>query len=392
MPSICLYLQVHQPKRLRKLSLFDFEHERDLEKLYFDSSKNRHIFERIAKKSYIPTNSLLLELIRKYNLKLSLGLTGTFIEQCLEYMPEVLDGFKALVRTGNVELLSETYYHSLSSLYETKDEFIAQIEKHKKTIRKHFNYEPKIFRNTELIYSNAIARIAESLGYKGILAEGINLGWRSPNYIYKPKNCARIKLLLRNYQLSDDVSFRFSAHAWNEYPLTADKYALWLSKCEGDMLNLFMDYETFGEHQWQETGIFEFLKYLPAKIKNHKNLGFLKISEALEKYSPVGEYDSPNVTTWADIERDASAWLGNDMQKNCFNELKALENQVKSKNDPALLHIWRLLQTADTIYYISTKGYSDECVHRYFAEHQSPYDVFINYMNIIQDLKSRLEK
>ncbi|MEW6069889.1 MAG: glycoside hydrolase family 57 protein [Candidatus Thermoplasmatota archaeon] len=386
--KICFYFQVHQPKRLKRFTILEFGKNNNLEELYFDNAKNRAVLERVARKCYLPTNKLMLQLIKDYNFKFSLSLTGIFIEQCREWIPEVIDSFKELVDTGNVELLNETYYHSLASLYENKEEFIEQIKMHKELMKKEFNYEGKVFRNTELIYSNEIAKIAEELGYRAILAEGINLGWRSPNYIYKPPNCL-IKTLLRNYLLSDDISFRFSAYKWEQYPLTADKYADWLSKCQGQVLNIFMDYETFGEHQWQETGIFEFLKYLPVALKKYPHLEYSTLNEA-SQLPAVGEYDCPNITSWADLERDTSAWLGNEMQRACFNALKNLESLVKNKKDRKLLHVWRTLQATDPIYYISTKRLGDEEVHRYFAEHQSPYDVFISYMNIIQHLRLKL--
>jgi len=385
--KLCFYFQVHQPTRLNKLSILDFCKNGDLKQMYFNERKNREILLRVAEKCYLPTNRLMIGLINKYNIKFALSLSGVFIEQCQEYAPAVLDSFNALAETGNVEFIDETYYHSLASLHKDKNEFIEQIKEHAKIIKRLFNQKPTAFRNTELIYSNEIAGIAESLGYKTILAEGINLGWRSPNYVYRPRGCSKIKLLLRNYMLSDDVSFRFSAHAWSGYPLTADKYASWLSHCTGDVINIFMDYETFGEHQWKETGIFEFLRHLPAEIKKY-NLEFATPEEI--EMEPAGEYDAPNVTSWADLERDTSAWLGNDMQKSCFNEMEKLGALIKQKNDKKLLRIWRLLQTTDHIYYISTKKMGDEEVHKYFAEHQSPYEAFINYMNIIQHLKGLL--
>ncbi|PJB21893.1 MAG: alpha-amylase, partial [Euryarchaeota archaeon CG_4_9_14_3_um_filter_38_12] len=295
--KLCFYFQVHQPTRLNKLSILDFCKNGDLKQMYFNERKNREILLRVAEKCYLPTNRLMIGLINKYDIKFALSLSGVFIEQCQEYAPAVLDSFNALAETGNVEFIDETYYHSLASLHKDKNEFIEQIKEHAKIIKRLFNQKPTAFRNTELIYSNEIAGVAESLGYKTILAEGINLGWRSPNYVYRPRGCSKIKLLLRNYMLSDDVSFRFSAHAWSGYPLTADKYASWLSHCTGDVINIFMDYETFGEHQWKETGIFEFLRHLPAEIKKY-NLEFATPEEI--EMEPAGEYDAPNVTSWAD--------------------------------------------------------------------------------------------
>jgi alpha-amylase len=359
---------------------------------YFDDRLNGKIFEKVAKKCYLPTNALLLDLIRRYNgkFKVSFSLTGTFVEYCERFMPEVLDSFKALFATGAVDLIEETYYHSLSSLYDTLDEFEAQVTLHRKMIKRVFNYKPTVFRNTEAIYDNRIAQKVAEMGYKGIITEGSEniLQWRSPNYLYKPVN-ADIKVLLRNYTLSDDVGFRFSAQKWAGFPLTSDKYANWMAHSEGNLINLFMDYETFGEHQWTETGIFEFLKHLPGEVLRHHHLDFVTVSEAINRYNTVGVIDVPWAISWADEARDVSTWLGNDMQKACFNELKGLGSPLKKRKDKNLLHIWRLLQTSDHLYYVSTKGFEDGNVHAYFSPYDVPYDGFINYMNILQDLKQK---
>jgi alpha-amylase len=306
-------------------------------------------------------------------------------------MPSVLDSFKALFATGAVDLIEETYYHSLSSLYDDLDEFEKQVHMHRQMIKKIFNYEPKMFRNTETIYDNRIARKIAELGYKGIITEGADkiLGWRSPNFIYKPVN-ANIKVLMRNYKLSDDVGFRFSSRNWPEFPLTADKYANWMSNSFGDVINLFMDYETFGEHQWTETGIFEFLKHLPGEVFKHDNLDFATVSEAVELYNPVGDIDVPNAISWADEDRNVSTWLGNDMQIACFNELKNIGRKLKETGNQRLLRTWRRLQTSDHLYYCSTKGLADGAVHAYFSPYDNPYEGFMNYMNILQDLKQRV--
>jgi alpha-amylase len=335
----------------------------------------------------------LLELINKYEgkFRVSFSLTGTFIEYCERYMPSVLDSFKALFATGAVDLIEETYFHSLSSLYDDLDEFEKQVHMHRQTIKRIFNYEPKMFRNTETIYDNRIARKIAELGYKGIITEGADkiLGWRSPNFIYKPVN-ANIKVLMRNYKLSDDVGFRFSSRNWPEFPLTADKYANWMANSFGDVINLFMDYETFGEHQWIETGIFEFLKHLPGEVFKHDNLDFATVSEAVERYEPVGEIDVPLAISWADEDRNVSTWLGNDMQIACFNELKYLGRKLNEKGNERLLKTWRRLQTSDHLYYCSTKGLADGAVHAYFSPYENPYEGFMNYMNILQDLKQRV--
>ncbi len=394
MPSICFYFEVHQPFRLNHFSVFNIGNTKDIHSTYFDKNLNQKIFEKVANKCYLPTNNLLLELIRKYDgrFRISYSLTGTFVEYCENYKPELLDSFKELFKTGAVDLIEETYFHSLSALYDEMDEFEDQIKMHRQMIRRIFNYKPKVFRNTEAIYDNRIAKKISDLGYKGILTEGAEkiLGWRSPNFVYKAVN-ANLKVLLRNYKLSDDVGFRFSARNWPGFPLTADKYANWMSNSYGDVINLFMDYETFGEHQWVETGIFEFLKHLPGEVLKHDSLDFATVSEAVERYNSVGEVDSPWAISWADEDRNVSTWLGNNMQIACFNELKDIGRKLKRRGDRDLLYIWRLLQTSDHLYYISTKGFEDGNVHAYFSPYDIPYDGFINYMNILQDLKEKAE-
>jgi alpha-amylase len=393
MTSICIYFEVHQPTRLNRFSVFNVGKTSDPLSTYFNRELNYWIFEKVAKKCYIPTNKILLNLINEFDgdFRISFSLTGTFIEYCENYMPSLLDSFKDLFATGAVDLIEETYFHSLSSLYDDLDEFEEQVNMHNKMLKRIFNYKPRVFRNTEAIFDNRIAKKVNELGYKGILTEGTEkiLNWRSPNYIYKPVN-ADIKVLLRNYTLSDDVGFRFSARGWPGYPLTADKYAYWLASSEGDLINLFIDYETFGEHQWIETGIFDFLDHLPKEVLKHKHLDFVTVSEAVERYEPVGEIDVPWAISWADADRDVSTWLGNNMQVACFNEIKEIGRALKQKNDKDLLYIWRLLQTSDHLYYLSTKGMEDGDVHAYFSPYSGPYEGFINYMNILQDLKQRV--
>ncbi|MBU1941986.1 MAG: glycoside hydrolase family 57 protein, partial [Candidatus Thermoplasmatota archaeon] len=293
--------------------------------------------------------------------------------------------------TGAVDFIEETYFHSLSSLYDDLDEFDDQIQMHNRMLKRLFNHTPQVFRNTEAIYDNRIAKRVEELGYKGIITEGSEriLGWRSPNFLYKPVN-TNLKVLLRNYTLSDDVGFRFSARNWVGFPLTADKYASWMSQSHGDLINLFMDYETFGEHQWSETGIFDFICHLPEKVLAQPNLDFVTVSEAINRYQSVGEIDVPWAISWADEDRDVSTWLGNEMQIACFNELKYIGKILKEKNDEKLLYVWRLLQTSDHLYYVSTKGFEDGNVHAYFSPYDVPYDGFINYMNVLQDLKHQI--
>ncbi|MEM0465987.1 MAG: glycoside hydrolase family 57 protein [Candidatus Thermoplasmatota archaeon] len=395
MTSICLYFEVHQPVRLNRFSVFNIGACTDTYASYFDHNKNRAIFEKVANKCYLPTNNLLLDLVRKYDgkFRISYSLTGTFIEYCELFMPQIIESFQELFETGAVDFIEETYFHSLSSLYDDLDEFEDQVKMHRDMIKRLFNYKPKVFRNTEAIYDNRIGKKVEEMGYKGILTEGADkiLDWRSPNYIYKPKN-GNIKILMRNYMLSDDVGFRFSAKQWQGYPLTADKYAHWMSQCHGDLINLFMDYETFGEHQWADTGIFDFLQHLPGEVLKHENLDFVTVSDAVKRYESVGEIDVPWAISWADADRDVSTWLGNNMQIACFNELKEIGKLLRKKKDEDLLYTWRLLQTSDHLYYISTKGFEDGAVHAYFSPYEIPYDGFINYMNILQDLKQKAMK
>ena len=393
MTSICLYFEVHQPMRLNRFSVFNIGgnfHNAS----YFNQKLNQEIFEKVAKKCYLPTNNLLLDLINKTDgkFRISFSLTGTFIEYCEQFMSEIIDSFKELFKTGAVDLIEETYYHSLSSLYDEMDEFEEQILMHRQMIKNIFNYSPRVFRNTEAIYDNRIAKKVEEMGFKGIITEGTEkiLQWRSPNYLYKPVN-TNLKVLLRNYPLSDDIGFRFSARQWKDHPLTAEKYAHWISKNQGDLINLFMDYETFGEHHWDDTGIFDFLGHLPGEIFKHEHLDFVTVSEAVERYEPVGDIDVPWAISWADMDRDVSTWLGNDMQIACFNELKNMSRKIKDKGDKDLINTWRRLQTSDHLYYVSTKGLEDGDVHAYFSPYDGPYDGFINYMNILQDLKQKLD-
>ncbi|HEC86762.1 MAG TPA: alpha-amylase [Thermoplasmatales archaeon] len=395
MPAVCCYFEVHQPFRINRFSVFHIGGDINPYDAYFNHDLNRKIFERVANKCYLPTNRLLLDLIKQFNgkFRISFSITGTFMEYCDRYMPEVMESFKELFRTGCVDLIGETYYHSLSGIFDDLSEFEDQVNLHRETLMRRFNYEPAVFRNTEAIYDNRIAKKIEEIGFRGIITEGTEkiLGWRSPNYLYKPVNAPNLKVLLRNHQLSDDIAFRFSATGWNEFPLTAEKFGSWVSASEGDLVNIFMDYETFGEHQWPETGIFDFLRHLPDEILRYPNNEFITVREAVERFSPVGEIDVPFAISWADMERDVSTWLGNDMQIACFNELKEIGRRVKEKGDENLIRLWRLLQTSDHLYYISTKGLADGDVHKYFSPYSGPYEGFINYMNILQDLKQRVE-
>lgn len=393
MTSVCFYFEVHQPVRLNRFSVFNIGKKNSLFD-YFNHELNQKIFEKVAKKCYLPTNNLLLELINQYDgkFRISFSLTGTFVEYCQQYMPVLIESFQNLFDTGAVDLIEETYFHSLSSLYDTLDEFEEQVRMHRYLMKQLFDYTPRVFRNTEAIYDNRIAQKVAEMGYKGIITEGTEkiLGWRSPNFLYKPIN-ADIKVLMRHYTLSDDIGFRFSAQGWVGFPLTADKYAGWMAQNSGDLINLFMDYETFGEHHWTETGIFDFLRHLPGAVLSHDHLDFVTVSEAIERYQPVGEIDVPWAISWADEDRDVSTWLGNDMQHACFHELQDIGKKIKEKGDEQLLHTWRRLQTSDHLYYLSTKGFEDGAVHQYFSHYDDPYEGFINYMNILQDFKQQIE-
>ncbi len=386
MTNICLYFQVHQPFRLAKYTLFDIgKHSR-----YFDEEKNKEIMLKIARKCYLPANSVIKQLLSKHeDFKVAYSITGTALEQFEKYTPNVLRSFKELADTGKIEFLSETSHHSLSALHNQK-EFEYQVNEHRKLIKKYFGQKPKIFRNTELVYNNDIAKSAENLGFKGILAEGWDsiLGWRSPNYVYKPAN-TKMKLLLKNYRLSNDIAFRFSNKQWSGWPLTADKYAGWIAPILGDSVNLFMDYETFGEHQWEDTGIFNFLKHLPAALKKH-GISFQHPSELL-KIQPKDELDIPNTISWADVERDTSAWLGNKMQQSANAQIYQMRDAILSTGDKELIENWRKLTTSDHFYYMCTKWFNDGDVHKYFSPYDTPYDCFINYMNVLQDMTLKLK-
>jgi len=385
--NICLYFQVHQPFRMRKYSVFEIGNNSE----YFDEKKNREIMEKVARKCYLPTNNLLLKLINdsEGKFKVAFSITGTAIEQFEKYAPQVLDSFKKLSKTGAVEFLSETYYHSLSYIY-SKEEFKEQVLMHERKMKELFGIKPKIFRNTELIFNNELAGFVEEMGYKGAVAEGADhiLDWRSPNYVYKAKNTKNLKLLLKNYKLSDDIAFRFSERSWKDHPLTVEKFADWITKSPGETINLFMDYETFGEHQWDETGIFQFLELMPQELIN-RGVSFVNPSDLLA-FESKDEIDMHNFVSWADVERDLSAWIGNSIQKTAISELYKIGESVKETNNPLLLAEWRKLTTSDHFYYMCTKWFDDGDVHKYFNPYDSTYDAYINFMNILNDLTHRL--
>ena len=376
MPSLCFYFQVHQPYRLRHYSFFDIGKDH----FYEDAEANRSIMEKVAGKCYLPMNELLLKLIRRENgrFKVAFSISGVALEQFAQYKPEVIDSFRRLVNTGCVELLSETYAHSLASLYDL-EEFAEQVKLHDRMIGDCFGVTPEVFRNTELIYRNDIAAVVEKMGYKAMLTEGADhiLGWRSPNFMYQPSNCTRLRLLLKNYRLSDDIAFRFSNRDWKEWPLTVEKFVRWIHAVNGsgELINLFMDYETFGEHQWAETGIFDFMESLPDALLANPDFDFVTPSEAAARFQPIAKIDVPDAISWADAERDLTAWIGNDMERDAIESVYALHNKVKASGDEGLMRTWRRLQTSDHFYYMCTKWFSDGDVHKYFNPYGTPYDL-----------------
>jgi alpha-amylase len=391
MASVCFYFQVHQPFRLRRYSVFDSDPN------YFDDYKNAEICRKVSSRCYLPANRLMLELIKLYGkaFSVSYSITGVAIDQFQKWSPEVIDSFRALVDTGQVEILAETYYHSLAFLY-SRDEFRQQVEAHTEKIVETFGVRPRVFRNTELIYNNDLAHFIQGMGFTGILAEGADhiLGYRSPNFLYRPVGTDRIALCLKNYRLSDDIAFRFSDRNWAEWPLKADKFATWVDAVNGNgfLVNLFMDYETFGEHQWADSGIFDFMYHLPEFVLKHPDNNFMTLSRAVQTYAPVAELDIPHMISWADMERDLSAWLGNAMQSNALHELYRLEEAVKATGDLQLLHDWRRLQTSDHFYYMCTKWFADGDVHKYFNPYESPYDSYINFMNALDNVRTRVRR
>lgn len=392
--SIVLYLHVHQPYRIRHYTVFDSAIKHDYFESEYDSkASNKRVIQKVAEKSYLPTNEILLKLLDQHpEFKLSISITGTVLEQMEAWAPDALESFQKLCATGRVEIVAETYHHSLAFFY-SMTEFETQVEMHRQKIDTLFGQSPKVFRNTELAYNNDLARWAESRGYKGILAEGWDpvLGWRNPNFVYRPSGTTDIALLLKNYKLSDDLAFRFSDKNWGEWPLTTEKYVHWINSIHDTKnINLFMDYETFGEHQWKESGIFEFLDNLPSEWLKHTGNTFKTVSEIIADEDPVDEIDMPNTITWADTERDLSAWLGNPMQKNSIELLYELRDRIHDTHDLELIEDWRKLQTSDHFYYMCTKYFNDGDIHAYFSPYDSPYEANMNFMNAYRDIVYRI--
>lgn len=410
-PSICLYFQVHQPYRLRDLRVTEIGQG---EMQYFDEHKNREIFRKVAEKCYLPTNALMLELLNAHpNFKISYSISGVFLDQCKEWGEDVLDSFRKLADTGKVEFLAETYYHSLASL-KSPEEFTHQVKKHVTAIEELFGQTPSVFRNTELIYNNHLAHMARLMGFTGILAEGADqvLKGRSPNEPFVPprfrmpadieatvrknrpllRRSQNIHVLLKNYRLSDDIAFRFSDKSWIGWPLKSETFTDWLMETGGHSINLFMDYETFGEHQWADTGIFDFLRSLPRQWQD-RGIACETPSEVIarwRKQKHENVIDVHDYVSWADMERDLSAWQGNPIQDTSLTEIFALEAQVKNTGDQTLLETWRRLQTSDHFYYMCTKFWADGDVHKYFSPYESPYEAYRRYSHALHDLKTRL--
>lgn len=397
MLTVCPYFHVHQPYRIKRYQVFDIGSDTE----YFsDNSEsdlnNRKILEKVADKSYRPTNRLLKELLDRHpEFRFALSFSGTVLDQFEAYAPDVLESFQELVATGRVEILADTYHHSLAFFYSVP-EFARQVEQHDRRIKDLFGVTPRVFRNTELSYRNDLAKWCEDNGYLGIMAEGWEkyLGWRSPNYLYRPAGCEKIKVLLKNYKLSDDIAFRFSDQGWKSWPLTAEQYASWIHSHHGNgqTINLFMDYESYGEHQWADTGIFDFLRALPETLLRHPDTSFKTPSETIESYDTVGEYDVPDILTWADTERDLTAWIGNDIQRDAIDRIYRMEEDVLKTEQAELQETWRKLQTSDHFYYMCTKWANDGDVHAYFSPYQSPYDAYIAFMNALSDLQLRVSQ
>lgn len=395
MRAICLYLHIHQPIRYREYSIFNVSNNSNyFVDDYYGRQSNERIFKKVANKSYRPMLNLLDSNMQKYpDFKISLSITGTWLEQAEKWAPELIDQIRCMVKRGQVEIVGETYYHSLA-YFHNLDEFNEQVNAHSSKIESLFGVTPQIFRNTELAYNDSLAKWAEQKGYKGILAEGWGkiLDWRSPNHVYRPAGCSKLKLLLKNYRLSDDIAFRFSDRNWKEWPLTVPKYLNWLNmdSLRGNLINLFMDFETFGEHQWSDTGIFDFMNHLISAWLSEYENKFVTASEACDLKDPVDEVSMPNTVTWADTERDLSAWLSNSMQKTAMDTLYSLREQILASNDLKLISDWRHLTTSDHSYSMCTKYWNDGDVHAYFSAYASPYESFMYFMNVIKDLEYRL--
>lgn len=391
MKSICFYFQIHQPFRLKRYRFFDIGSDH----YYYDDYNDEEIIRRIANNCYLPANQTILNMIKESDgaFKVAYSISGVALEQMELYVPEVIDSFKELTKTGCVEFLAETFAHSLASLQEDSDEFELQVKQHSKKIQSLFGYKPTVFRNTELIYSDDIGSRVSAMGFKGIITEGAKhvLGWKSPNYVYCCASNPQLKVLCKNFKMSDDITFRFSDWGWDQYPLTAEKFLSWIENLPAseDVVNLFMNYETFGEMQNAGTGIFEFLKALPY-FASQMGINFETPSMVLQKRKPIDQINVPYPISWADEERDLSAWLGNELQRSAFDKLYGIGERVRLSNDRRLLQDWYYLQSSDHFYYMSTKHFSDGAMHSHFSPYDTPYEAFMNYMNVLSDFIDRV--
>lgn len=392
MKAISFYFQIHQPVRLKRYRFFDIGNDH----YYYDDFLNEDIITRIAERAYIPAAQTLLKMIEesKGAFRCAISITGTAIEQFEQHVPEFIDLLKRLADTGKVEFLAETYAHSLASLTDT-EEFVEQVRAHDEKLNTLFGVKPKVFRNTELIYSDDIAPVVYSMGYKGVITEGAKhiLGWKSPNYVYAAATAPKLKILLKNAKLSDDISFRFGNTSWDAYPLTADKYIDWIANTpkEEQVVNLSMGLETFGELQSQQTGILQFLAALP-RFAAERGIEFCTPSEVIAKLKPVGELSIPTPISWADEARDTSAWLGNKLQNEAFNKLYSVSERVRLCEDRRLKQDWNYLQASDHLFYMSTKHLADGEVHSHFSPYETPFQAFTNYMNVLADFIVRVEE
>lgn len=391
--AICFYFQVHQPFRLKRYRFFDIGHDH----YYYDDYSNESIMRKVADKCYIPANKVILDLIQKHKgkFKVAYSLSGLAINQFRLYAPEVLDSFRSLAATGMVEFLAETSSHSLASL-KSRSEFERQVNIHKEMLKEFLGVEPTSFRNTELIYSDDIGSWIADMGFKSVLTEGAKhiLGWKSPNFLYCNAINPRLKVLLRNFVLSDDIAFRFSNRNWSEWPLTADKYASWVNKLAptSEVLNIFLDYETFGEHNWKDSGIFDFLNHMPSAILKKTPFKFMTPTEVADSLQPVSAINIHSPISWADEERDITAWHGNELQVAALDKLYSLSRKVNKCEDQKIRKDWAFLQSSDHFYYMATKFFSDGAVHAYFNPYETPYDAFMNYMNVLSDFEIRLKQ
>ena len=391
--SICIYFQIHHPERLRKYQFFDIGKKHN----YFDNYANRSELEDLAENCYLPANALLLDLIKKYEgkFKVAFSISGSAIDQLEMHTPEVIRSFQELAQTGQVEFLAETYSHSLASLSEDTDEFELQVKRHSAAIKELFGKKPVTFRNTSLIYSDKIGKRVADLGFKTMLTDGAKhvLGWKSPNFVYKNALDENLNLLLKNSKLSDDIAIRFSDRNWSEYPLPSEKYVDWVSHSlqDTEVLNLFMNYEVIGHYNRAESGIFDFLKYFIQQIAENPNYQFLLPKEVTKKHTAKDILPVPYPISWTDEERDITSWLGNELQKEAFTELFKIQPLVKKKKNAELNEDYSRLQASEHFYFMRTKLFSGADYHKYILPYESPYEAFINYMNVLSDFIERVK-